>query len=129
MPASVITTTMPSVMQKTKSAYTSWFSLHANFPKIHRYTLGGKIEDYFLSLLENIFVAIYLPTDQKAARLTIAISKLDGIKFFLQLAWESKCISNQAYATLSEQLEEAGRMLGGWKKGLENKTPAVKREK
>ena len=30
------------------------------------------------------------------------------------------------YTTLGEQLQEVGRMLGGWKKGLESKTPHVK---
>ena len=85
--------------------------------------MGGKIEDYFLGLLENIFISIYLPPGTKISRLIIAISKLDGIKFFLQIAWENKCIPSEKYSTLSEQLEEIGRMLGGWKKGLEKKTP------
>ena len=57
----------------------------------------------------------------------IAISKLDGVKFFLQIAWENKCIPNDKYSLLSEKLDEIGRMLGGWKKGLEKtqekKTP------
>jgi hypothetical protein len=85
--------------------------------------LGGKIEDYFLALLENIFISIYLPPETKIIRLTIAISKLDGVKFFLQIAWENKCVPNEKYSTLSEYLNEIGRMLGGWKKGLEKKTP------
>lgn len=73
--------------------------------------------------MENIFVSIYLPPEQKILRLTIAISKLDGVKFFLQIAWENKCIPNEQYSNLSESLNEVGRMLGGWKKGLEKKTP------
>jgi len=55
-------------------------------------------------------------------RLTTSISKLDGVKFFLQLAWENKCLSHKKYAILSEQLQEVGRMLGGWKRGLEKNT-------
>jgi hypothetical protein len=76
-----------------------------------------------LALLENIFISIYLPPEQKIQRLTVAISKLDGVKFFLQIAWENKCIPNEQYSNLSELLNEIGRMLGGWKKGLEKKTP------
>ena len=83
--------------------------------------MAGKIEDYFLGLLENIFISIYLPPETKISRLIIAISKLDGIKFFLQIAWENKCIPNEKYSTLSEHLQEIGRMLGGWKKGLEKR--------
>ena len=85
--------------------------------------MGGKIEDYFLALLENIFISIYLPPETKISRLSIAISKLDGVKFFLQIAWENKCVPMEKYLELSEQLNEIGRMLGGWRKGLENKTP------
>ncbi len=86
--------------------------------------MGGKIEYYFLELLESIFISLYLPPEQKITKLNIAIAKLDGIKFFLQLAWENKCVSHERYSTLGAQLQEIGRMLGGWKKGLEKKTPA-----
>ena len=118
---------IPSVLLKTKTAYSLWFKIYNDFPKAHRYVLGGKIEDYFLALLENIFTSIYLAPEAKIPRLVIAISKLDGVKFFLQIAWENKCVPNEKYTTLSEHLNEIGKMLGGWKKGIENtlqkKTP------
>ena len=112
-----------SVLLKAKNAYALWFKIMADFPKVYRYTLGGKIEDCFLELLETILISLYLPVDQKCNRLTTAIAKLDGLKFFLQLAWENKCLTDSRYAILSELLNEVGRMLGGWKKGLEKKTP------
>lgn len=108
---------------KTKGSYTLWFKILADFPKTYRHNLGGKIEGYFLELLENIFVSLYLSGDKKIQRLVVCISKLDGIKFFLQLAWENKCIPTEKYTALSAHLDEVGRMLGGWKKGLEAKTP------
>jgi hypothetical protein len=117
----------PVVLSKAKQSYSLWFQTLADFPRIYRYNLGGKIEDYFLSLLENIFIAIYLSSDKKSAQLLLAILKLDSLKFFLQLAWENKCLTNAKYSDLSEQLDEIGRMLGGWKKGLENKTSPVER--
>ena len=113
----------PTVLLKTKEAYALWFKVLADFPKVYRYNLGGKIEGHFLSLLENIFITVYLSGEKKQAQLSLAILKLDNLKFFLQLAWENKCLPNNKYAELSEQLNEIGRMLGGWKKGLETKTP------
>lgn len=95
----------------------------ADFPKTYRHNLGSKIDSYFLELLENIFVSLFLSGSNKINRITISISKLDGVKFFLQIAWENRCISNDKYTTISSQLDEVGRMLGGWKKGLESKTP------
>jgi hypothetical protein len=114
----------PAVLLKAKEAYALWFIVISDFPKIYRYNLGGKIEGCFLDLLENIFKTIYLSGANKHTQLILAIVKLDNLKFFLQLAWENKCLSTQKYSDLSEQLNEVGRMLGGWRKGLENKTPS-----
>ena len=119
----------PVVLTKTKEAYSLWFQTLADFPKVYRYNLGGKIENYFLALLENTFITVYLSGERKSAQLSMAILKLDSLKFFLQLAWENKCLSNLKYTTLSENLDEVGRMLGGWKKGLENKTPSNERRR
>ena len=119
----------PVVLVKTKEAYSAWFKIIADFPKVYRYSLGGKIEGYFLSLLENTFIAAYLSGEMKSARLSMAILKLDSLKFFLQLAWENKCLANEKYADLSAQLDEVGRMIGGWKKGLDNKTPSNERRR
>lgn len=111
------------MLVKAKELYTLWSKIFNDFPKTHRHDLGGKIEGYFLELLENIFVSLYLSGDKKIQRLVVCISKLDGVKFFLQLAWENKCIHTEQYTALSTHLDEIGKMLGGWKKGLEAKTP------
>lgn len=116
--------TSPLILNKAKSVYTLWFKTLADFPKVYRYNLGGKIEECFLKILENIFITIYLPKEKKIDRLSLTIAELDRLKFFLQLAWENKCLATKHYAELSSRLEEVGRMLGGWKKGLEIKTPA-----
>ncbi len=119
----------PVVLVRAKESYSLWFHSLVDFPKIYRYNLGGKIENHFLSLLENIFIATYLSREKKSSQLSLAILKLDNLKFFLQLAWENKCLPNDKYSTLSEQLDEVGRMLGGWKKGLDNKTPSNERRR
>jgi hypothetical protein len=52
------------------------------------------------------------------------ISKIDLLKLLLQLAWEMQAIDNNKYIHISELLAEVGKMLGGWKRQLVNKTPA-----
>ncbi len=108
---------------KQKEAYTLWLTLHKDFPKVERLGVGQKIEQSFLTVLEYTYTAAYLGAEQKMILLGKTISKLDVLKFFLQLAWENKLIPTAKYADLSERLEEIGRMIGGWKKGLLNKTP------
>lgn len=114
------------MLQKSKKVYGTWFKVVTEFPKLYRYTLGGKIEDSFLDMLEFIFSSIYLSPDQKISTLNQAITKLNSVQFFLQIAWENKCVSSKQYTDLSTELEEIGRMLGGWKKGLQTKNPVQK---
>ncbi len=106
---------------KEKEAYQFWLALHRDFPKAERFNLGKKIDWLFLEILELTFTASYLPPEQKIILLGKTISRLDVLKFFLQLAWENKLIPSEKYIRLSEKLEEIGRMLGGWKKGLDKK--------
>ena len=103
--------------------YKLWHEILPNFPKDSRYTLGQKIDSAFLEVIERIIKAGYADKVEKLIFLKSASAKLDLLKFFLQIAWENKCVPNEKYALLSEQLNEIGRMLGGWRKGLEKKTP------
>lgn len=111
----------PVVLIKEKEAYATWFKILADFPKVYRYNLGGKIENSFLPLLENTFAATYASGEKKQAQLSLAVIRLDSLKFFLQLAWENKCVDSKKYADISSQLNEIGRMIGGWKRGLKMK--------
>ncbi|MEK7576902.1 MAG: four helix bundle protein [Patescibacteria group bacterium] len=49
--------------------------------------------------------------------------KLDMLKFFLQVGWELKALDNKKYIMLIERLNEIGKMIGGWSRGIQNKTP------
>jgi len=85
--------------------------------------LGRKIEDAFLELLETTYTLSYLPPEDKVVHLSQANTKLDLIKFFTQMAWENKLIATDKYSILLSKLEEIGRQLGSWRKGLQSKLP------
>jgi hypothetical protein len=63
---------------------------------------------------------VYLAPEPKIILLGKVISKMDTLKFFTQLAWEGKLIPQEKYIELSKKLEEIGKMIGGWRKGLQN---------
>lgn len=109
---------LPTVINKEKEAYQYWQALHRNFPKVERFSLGQKIDFVFLDILELTYATSYLPLEQKIIELEKIIPRLDILKFFIQIAWENKLIHTSKYAELSQRLNEIGRMLGGWKKGL-----------
>ncbi|MBI2035176.1 MAG: four helix bundle protein [Candidatus Liptonbacteria bacterium] len=100
------------------AAYKLWQEFLAHFPKNSKYTLGEKIDVLFIEILEVIFIASYLGRDKKSPYIEKARTKLDSLKFFLQIAWEVKALPNKHYIALSRPLEEIGKMLGGWLKQL-----------
>mgnify|MGYP001583582691 CR=1 FL=1 len=114
---------LPQVILKSKETYRFWLTIYRDFPKVERYGIGNRIEQAFLDVLEYTLCLSYLPPEHKIPILNKAITKLDIVKFFAQLAWESKIIPTDTYSDLIGRLEEIGRQLGGWKKGLQTKTP------
>lgn len=90
-------------------------------PRIGRYTTGTRIESHFLDLLEIIYKAYYVSTENKNLIIIEAISKNDIIKYLLQIAFENKLIKEKQYLELSNKLQEVGKILGGWKNSVENK--------
>ena len=80
--------------------------------------MGAKIDSLFTETLELIYTAGHLPRENKLPYIQKAIGKLDLLKFFLQISWEVKALDNRKYITISEPLNEVGRMLGGWYKQL-----------
>ena len=112
------------VIEHTVSVYKLWYEYRDHFPKKSRYTLGDRIDSLFIEIVELLWSASYQSKNEKLPTIIEAIRKVDAMKFLLRIAWEIKILNNQKYTTLSEHLYEIGRMLGGWKKGLESKTPA-----
>lgn len=108
---------------KEKETYLLWIKIQRNFSKVERLGLGIKIDQNFLAVLEFSFISAYTPMDQKILILSKTISKLDLVKFFMQLAWEIKLITHDKYIEIIEKLEEIGKDIGSWKKSIEAKLP------
>jgi len=112
------------VLVKTKETYRLWHNNLVNLKRLDRYTIGVKIDDIFIFLLELIFKACFAYDKfEKLSLVSQAIGKCDLLKFLLQIAWEDKIIDHKNYGTFILNLDEIGRMLGGWKKRLNEKTP------
>jgi hypothetical protein len=116
-------TTIPIITHLT-AAYKLWHGYLPNIPKDSRYTLGTKIDALFIETVQPLFMAAYLNKEQKVPYLRKAAAELDLIKFFLQILWEIRSLDDKKYIAISEKLDEIGRMLGGWIRGLQSKPPA-----
>ena len=95
-------------------------NISCHIPKNSRYTIGTRIENKFLDLLELIYIAYFSEKEQKKAKISECILTLDTLKFLISVAWEGKIISNNQFEELALKLDETGKMLGGWKKNLDN---------
>lgn len=97
-----------------------WLTIIPHFPKSSRFTLGQRIDERFLDLIENSYTAYFCHKDEKEKGITDCIFVLDKLKYLILVAWEAKLISNKHFEEISLILEEAGKMLGGWKRSLLN---------
>lgn len=114
-------TQLPVVLVKAKVIYTTWIKHIPNIPRTSRYTYGNRVDTLFLEFLEKIYATSYMPTKEKSIGLSQSIALLDTLRFLFQLGYESKLIPEKKYIELSSALIEIGKMLGGWKKGIDDK--------
>ena len=112
----------PLVLVRAKQGYQVWHNYLEKVSRVDRNTIGVRIDDTFLYLLEFIFRACFAYDKfEKLSLVSQAIGKNDLLKFFLQVAWEHKIIDHKQYSTLILNLDEVGRMLGGWKKDIQER--------
>lgn len=100
-----------------------WHKQLQKFPRPSRYSIGMRIDGLFINLLETLLSASYAPAAQKTAILDAASKELDSVKLLLQVAWELKLMDHKAFAGISNPIHEVGKMLGGWRKHVNEKRP------
>ena len=85
----------------------------------------------FVEIIEAIACATFLARSEKQPYVRLAIRKLDTLKVFLLILWETKSLDTKKYAALSLPLDEVGKMLGGWNGQLtrQNSAPLMRGEK
>ena len=93
-----------------------WVNIVSHMAKGSRYTMGSRIENRFLDLLELAYNAYFTEKDKKLEKISDCILISDTLKFLISITWEGKLISNKQFEEISLKMDEIGRMLGGWKK-------------
>ncbi len=109
-----------TIIQRVKEGYLIWIDIMGHVPKGQRYTIGIRIENKFLDLLEASYSAYFTEKEKKLQKISDCIYILDTTKFLIYVSWEGKLLSNKQYEEISLKTEEIGKMLGGWKKSLGN---------
>lgn len=97
-----------------------WHSYFVHLPRLTRYTLGIKIDNLFTDLIAITLTAQYAKREQKLTMLLQLTQKLDHLKYFTTILWETKGLESSKYSQLAKKLNDAGTMLGGWIRKLES---------
>ncbi len=96
------------LLQSVKTLYILWYEYYQTIPKLHRHSLGQRIDTLFVEIIEAISIASFLPKNEKRPSVSIAIRKIDTVKVLLMVLWETKSLDNKKYIALSSQIDGIG---------------------
>lgn len=86
------------------------------FPKRDRYTIGVRIENLLLEIVEFTLLAY---TKNGSGKLLV-INKIDVVlrmfRLFVRMASEVGAMNANGYSTIEERALEIGSIIGGWLK-------------
>jgi hypothetical protein len=90
-----------------------WACHHTGkFPRNHRFVLGERLERRLYELLETLIQAKY--SRERAGLLKEANLAIEILRFQMRLAKDLQCLPTASYGHAIRQLDEIGRMVGGW---------------
>lgn len=88
----------------------------SKFPKTIRFTVAQRIDNAGLDILEWLVEARFLPRGKKGRLLAAIDARLHRLRYLLRAAHRRRHLSNAGYEHLMRQVDEAGRMVGGWRR-------------
>ena len=102
------------IFKKCYDLYKTFYGYRADVSKQDRYTIWQRSENTLLDILEAILFASQLSKTEKLPVLETASVKLNLLRVLIRLTKDVKAIDNKKYITLETNVDEIGRMLGGW---------------
>ena len=90
------------------------------FRKEYKYTLGEELQRIVWSMLDEIIRINSLPDSDKKSGIKNLSNFFDQFKVRFRLAYEIGLIKDKKFAAAQLQMEEIGKMIGGWAKWAED---------
>ena len=82
------------------------------FPRSQKFTLGDRIVNLALDMLELLIEATY--TRDRLPLLRKANVQLEKLRYLIRLCHDFKLLSAKQYAYISNEINEVGKLIGGW---------------
>lgn len=84
------------------------------FPRAQKFLLGDRIQGIALDVLERLIEATF--TRARMAHLQQANLGLEKLRVMIRLAHEFRYLDSRRYEHAARQIDEVGRLVGGWRK-------------
>ncbi len=102
------------ILKKSYDLYKEFYKLRLTVSKQDRYVLWQKCEGTLIVVLEGILMASQQPKIEKLPTLEKVSVKLNFLKVCVRLMKDVKAITPKTYIIIEADLDEIGKMLGGW---------------
>lgn len=109
------------IFKRTYDLYKEFYLLRLSVPKQDRYALWQKCETLLIDVLEGILFASQQSKQEKLPTLERTSVRLNFLKVCVRLMNDLKAIDGKRYVILEANLDEIGRMLGGWIKSTRDR--------
>lgn len=106
------------IFKKTYELHKTLCGMRASVPKQDRYAVWLRIENGSLDLAELLLQATALYKTEKLPVLDKVSVKLNILRMLIRLSHDTKAIDGKKYTAIQQQIDEIGRMLGGWIKSM-----------
>lgn len=104
------------VLVKCEALVEALLDRTAGFPKVVRFTLTQRVENAALDALEALVEARFAPGAEADAPLARVDAALARLRVLLRLCHRRRVLSGGGYEALSQDVDEVGRMVGGWRR-------------
>lgn len=102
------------LLKKSYETYKLLNEFRKIVPRQHRFTIFSRIEDNLLDLIEGFYKIEHIKPIDKQGFLKELDIKLKMIRMEVRLLKDIRGIDEKKYLILQSELDEIGRMLGGW---------------
>ena len=109
------------ILKKSYDLYIEFYKLRLTVPKQDRYTLWQKSENILIEVIEGILFASQQSKIEKLPTLEKVSVKLNFLKICIRLMKDIKAITPKTYIVIEANLDEIGKMLGGWIKSTKER--------
>lgn len=107
------------VINRTQELYEAVLKITEKLPALRQQTIGKRLENSILLLLELLIMAKHAPSAHKGAYLIKASAQAEIVQFQLRILLTQKLANETTLHQLQAKVAEIGRMLGGWRRSVQ----------